>query len=220
MSEQFWWYVSRSSGIVAWALLSFSVIIGLLMATRSASRLTTRPWLLDVHRFGGGLAVAFTAVHMIALWADNYVHFAWAELFVPMASEWNPGAVAWGIVAMYLLVAVEVTSLAMPRLPRRWWRRVHFASLPLWAMGTYHGLVAGTDRGNDLLRAVTLVVISLVAGLTLVLLATAVSRRPSRSRSARAESTDGSGAGRDADPTGPASGRPADGQVLATPQER
>ncbi|MEM8747826.1 MAG: ferric reductase-like transmembrane domain-containing protein [Actinomycetota bacterium] len=205
MSEQFWWYVSRSSGIVAWALLSFSVVIGLLMATRAVSRLTTRPWLLDVHRFSSGLAVVFTAIHMVALWADNYVHFAWAELFVPMASEWRPGAVAWGIVAMYLLVAVEVTSLALPRLPRRWWRRVHFASLPLWAMGTYHGLVAGTDRGNDLLRAATLVVISLVAGLTLVLLAAAATHRPSRSRAAAG---------------GRVSGDPADGKVLTAPQER
>ena len=56
----------------------------------------------------GGLAVMFTAIHLAALVADSYVHFGLADLTVPFASSWQPGAVALGVVAMWLLLAVEV----------------------------------------------------------------------------------------------------------------
>ena len=169
MSEQIWWYVARSSGMVAWALLTLSVCWGLFVSTKAVAKASTPAWLLDFHRFVGGMAVTFTAVHLVGLWADSYVTFGWRELFVPMATSWHPGPVAWGIVALYLLVAVEVTSLAMRHLPRRAWRWVHRVSLPLYAMATYHAIAAGTDRGNAAFRLAALAAVDLVAFLTVVL---------------------------------------------------
>ena len=67
---------------------------------------------------------------------------------MPLASSWHPVAVAWGIVAMYLLLAVELTSLGRRRVPRRAWRVVHTLSFPTFVLATVHGLTAGTDRGN------------------------------------------------------------------------
>lgn len=170
MSSQVWWFVARSSGIVAWALLSLSVCWGLFISTKAVAKASSPAWLLDLHRFLGGLAVSFTVVHLVGLWADSYVEFGLAELFVPMASEWKPGAVAWGIVALYLLIAVEVTSLAIHRMPRRVWRTVHQLSLPLWAMATYHGIAAGTDADHELFRLAALAVVNVVAFLAVVLI--------------------------------------------------
>lgn len=95
MSEQFWWYVARSSGVVAWALALASVLWGIALATRALGDKPKAPWLLDLHRHLGGLTVAFTGIHLAALVADTYVHFGWADLFVPFASGWRTGAVAW-----------------------------------------------------------------------------------------------------------------------------
>ena len=148
MNPQIWWYVSRSSGIVAWVLVSLSVCWGLFVSTKAVAKASTPAWLLDLHRYLGGLSVIFTAIHMIGLAADNYVTFGWAELFVPMASEWKSDAVAFGIVGFYLLIAIEVTSLAMKWLPRRLWRWIHRSSFPLYFVATYHGIRAGTDHGR------------------------------------------------------------------------
>jgi DMSO/TMAO reductase YedYZ heme-binding membrane subunit len=75
--------------------------------------------------------------------------------------------VAFGIVALYLLAAVEVTSLARERIPTALWRRVHFLSFPLYLLTTVHLLSAGTDRHNPALlltvAAVTAAVVALVA---------------------------------------------------------
>jgi len=169
MNPQVWWFISRSSGMIAWLLLTLSVCWGLFVSTKAVAKASTPAWLLDLHRFLGGLAIVFTAIHLVGLWADSYVEFGWSELFVPMASTWKPGAVAFGIVAMYALVAVEVTSLMMKRLPRRLWRWVHRLSLPLYAVATYHGLAAGTDRSNTAFRLASLASVNVVAFLALVL---------------------------------------------------
>ncbi len=71
------------------------------------------------------------------------------------------------MLALYLLLTVELTSLARRRLPHRVWRRIHVLSLPLFALATLHFVAAGTDaRGMLMLSAVlasTLTVVALVA---------------------------------------------------------
>ena len=84
--------------------------------------------MLDVHRFLGGLAAVFVGVHVIGLLLDSFVAFGPTDVLVPLASSWHPVAVAWGIVAMYLLVAVELTSLGRrPGAPPDVARRAHAA---------------------------------------------------------------------------------------------
>src|SRR4051812_12429811 len=132
------WYIARSAGLMAWALLTASVLWGLAMSTK-AKAFGHRPrpnWMLDLHRYLGGLAAVFTTVHVLTIIADSYVHFGLADILVPLASGWRPLAVAWGVVAMYLLLAVELTSLARKQLPKRVWRAVHFASFPLFLSAT------------------------------------------------------------------------------------
>ena len=188
MNPHIWWYVARASGIVAWALLALSVLWGLLVSTRVLQGRPSPAWLLDSHRFLGGLAVLFTATHIGALVADSYVHFGAAEILVPFASAWKPRPVAFGVVALWVLLAVEVTSLLMRRLPRRVWRAVHYSSLALFALAGVHAMTAGTDARNAVFRDVTIVV-SVAAGL-LALLRALVPKSPSRATRARADATD------------------------------
>jgi hypothetical protein len=139
------WYAARASGLVAWALVTASILWGLALSTRLVRRKGVPAWLLDLHRYLGTLSVVFVGVHLAALWADNYVVFAWREMFVPMASPWRPVAVLWGIVATYLLVAIEVTSWAMRKLPRKLWHAVHLSSYGLFVTATVHGFTSGAD---------------------------------------------------------------------------
>ena len=183
MNSQVWWFVARSSGIVGWALLTASVVWGLLLSTKvSSTRIAAsklRPaWLLDLHRHLGGLAVIFTLIHLAGLVADSYVTFGWAEILLPMASEWKPGAVAFGVVSMYLLFAIEATSLAIRRLPRSLWRWVHRSSFVLYVMATSHGVAAGTDADNRWFQFAAWVSVVIVCSLTLRLVVV-LRRRPS-----------------------------------------
>jgi DMSO/TMAO reductase YedYZ heme-binding membrane subunit len=152
MNEQFWWYVARASGIVAWALAITSVLWGMALATRALGDKPKAPWLLDLHRHLGGLTVLFTGLHLGALVADSYAHFGLADLLIPFASDWKPGAVAWGVLAFWLLLGVEVTSLLMKRIPKKWWRRIHLLSYAVALSATIHLFTAGTDGTTTVLR--------------------------------------------------------------------
>lgn len=152
MNDKTWWYVARAGGITAWALLAWVTLWGLTLSTRIARGKVSPAWLLDLHRHLGGLAVIFTGLHVGGVVADSFVDFGWADVLVPFASSWRPAPVAAGVVATYLLLAVEMTSLLQRRLPRRWWRRIHGTSLPLFLLSTVHLLTAGTDVASPLLR--------------------------------------------------------------------
>jgi predicted ferric reductase len=153
-----WWYVARASGLVAWGLVVASCTWGLLHALRTFGRRPSPAWMLSVHRYLSALAIAFVAVHVVAILADDFVGFGVTDVLVPMASSWHPIAVAWGIVGMYVLLAVEGTSLARHRLSQRVWRGTHMLSYVLLGLVTVHLLAAGTDA-NDLLPTASAVLI-------------------------------------------------------------
>jgi predicted lysophospholipase L1 biosynthesis ABC-type transport system permease subunit len=139
-------------------VLAFSLLWGLALSTKVLGSRPRPSWLLDLHRYLGGLAVVFTAIHVGAVVIDQYVHISVVNSLVPFTGSWHPAAMAWGIVSLYLLVAVEVTSLLRHRLSKRAWHAVHLSSFPLFATATIHGLTVGTDRHALLWRAALVVV--------------------------------------------------------------
>jgi methionine sulfoxide reductase heme-binding subunit len=165
MSNQTFWYIARASGLLAWALMTAAVVLGILMGARLVKS-PSKAWQTDLHRFLGGLAVVFVGVHIFGLVADSYVHFGWAEVLFPMASTWRPLAVAAGIVAMYLLVAVETTSLLKKHLPKQVWKAIHFSSYPLFVLTTLHAITAGTDTRTTFMALVVAVGVIVLGALT------------------------------------------------------
>lgn len=177
------WQIARASGIVAWALITAAVIWGLLLSTRLLGGRPTPRWIADLHRFLGGLSVIFVATHLIGLAFDGYLHFGPVQLLVPFTSTWKPTEVALGITAGYLLVAVELTSLARHRISRQAWKAVHLTSYALFWLVTVHGLTAGTDTRNPLLWAAYAAAAASVLFLTLTrILVTGTAHRPNRTQ--------------------------------------
>jgi len=140
-----WWYLSRASGFTTYVLLIMSAVLGIALATRALGKNVTAPWLLSVHRFASGFAFVFLAIHMFSLLGDKYIQFTVADLLVPGSSTWQTTAMTLGIISMYLLVIIEVSSLLRNRLNKRLWRMVHFLSYAVLAGATTHAVMAGTD---------------------------------------------------------------------------
>ncbi len=179
--QQVDWFAARSSGFVAWALVTTSVLYGLLHASRATTR--ARPaWLLDLHSSIAALACIFTLVHIGALLLDSFIGFGAREILIPFASRYKPAAVAWGIVAMYLMLSVQATSLWMRHLPRRLWHVLHLGSFLVFAATTLHMLQAGTDRRSPYVHAVAAIALVAVGVATT---ARVIARGVVRSRHAR-----------------------------------
>ena len=161
LPPKFSWQVARSSGIVSWILLTASVLWGLLLSARILNRATAPGWLLDLHRYLGAVSIVLTGVHIAGLVGDNWMHIGWGEVLIPMFSKYRPGAVAWGVVGFYLLVAVEITSLLKSRIPRNIWRMTHYLSFPLFIVVTAHGLMAGKDAHTKAYEWTTVILVSI-----------------------------------------------------------
>ena len=97
------WYAARAAGVVAYALLTSGVLLGVLLAGRA--RLARWPAfaVTDVHRFVSILTGVFIAIHVYALLVDRYAHVSIATLVIPGASSYRPFWLALGTVALELL---------------------------------------------------------------------------------------------------------------------
>lgn len=155
MTGEMWWYLSRASGIIAWLFLTATVLWGIASSADLFGRRRRVAWLVDLHRWLGGLTVAFVTLHLGALVADSYVHFGLTDLFVPFASDWKPVPVALGVMALWGLIAVQATSLAMRRLRRRTWHAIHLVGYGVFVLGSFHGITAGTDATQPMYVATT-----------------------------------------------------------------
>ena len=151
MKSEMWWYTARAAGVVAWALSAVSVVWGLLLASPSLRRRTAESKLLDLHRFLGGLAAAFTVVHLVTTVAANRNGVGLVDVLVPITAAWEPMALTLGLLAALLLALVEVTSLLRARIGEALWRRAHYAGFGVFVLATVHGLQIGTDAQNPLL---------------------------------------------------------------------
>lgn len=143
-----WWYLTRASAMLAWALLTLSVVWGILLSTRILRRIDNPGWLQDLHRYLGGLSVVMVLLHMVTLMLDGWLQFSPVEVLVPFATDFRPFAVALGVIAFYLLIAVQGTSMIMHRLPRKFWKSLHYASYATVLLVSFHAGLSGTDVGS------------------------------------------------------------------------
>lgn len=139
------WYFARSAGIVAYLLLSASVLLGVLMAGK-AKLAWPRFAVEEVHRFLAILTGVFIVLHGTSLLLDTVVPTSLLQEVLPFTSSYRPLAVGLGICTAELLAAVAVSNALRPRLRHRTWRRLHYLTLPAWVLASLHGVLAGTDR--------------------------------------------------------------------------
>ncbi len=167
MSDQIWWFATRGAGLMTWAVAAASVVVGLLLSSKMLGKQPGFPWLLDLHRFFSTLTSVFLALHLVTLWADSFVEFGPIELFVPFTSEWRPVAIAWGVLSMYLMFAVQLSSLVRDRIPTQAWHGIHLLSYITLISGTVHAWQSGSDVRNPFVLAFGLATLALIVGLSI-----------------------------------------------------
>ena len=171
------WYVARSAGLVAFALLTLSVWLGLAMSTRLLG-VKRQKALLGLHRTLAWTGLSMIALHGTALLFDPTLHFGLAALLVPFASAWRAGAVAAGVVAAWLSLALAASFRARRWIGQKGWRRLHYASFAAFLLSLGHALAAGTDLAGIGGPIVAVVAGGPVLWLTLVRILTPRTPRP------------------------------------------
>ena len=141
----FFWYLSRTSGLVGYVLLFLSVCLGLAIKTRFLDPLVPRWQNFDLHQFTALLATPFIGLHIFSLLGDHYIGFTLESLLVPLQASYRPGWVAAGIVAFYLFLIATFSFYIRSRIGQKTWRTLHYLTFALFFLALLHGLFAGSD---------------------------------------------------------------------------
>ena len=141
-----YWYLSRSSALVAFTLLWAAMVLGVSITNRLARVWPGAPTAFDLHQYVSLLGIGFAGVHVLTLLGDTYIGYTLAQLLIPFSSaDYAPFWVGIGQVALYLLIPVTLSFYARKRLGPRGWRTVHGLSYGLYGLTLLHGVFSGSD---------------------------------------------------------------------------
>ncbi|HET7744463.1 MAG TPA: ferric reductase-like transmembrane domain-containing protein, partial [Gaiellaceae bacterium] len=160
------WDTARAGGFAAYVLLTAGVSVGLVLRNRWQSTRWPRLITNELHGYLSLLALVFITVHVLAVLVDPFTRFGLAEVLVPFASHYRPFWMGLGVVALYLLLAVWVSSRLRARIGFRTWRTIHVLAYGVYVAATVHGLGTGSDTSTVWAPMLYAVSILLVGGLT------------------------------------------------------
>ena len=87
----------------------------------------------------------FLSLHVVTAVVDPFTALGWNAALVPFSSSYRRFWLGLGVVAIYLLLAIVLTSLLRPIFGHRAWRTVHWLSYAMWPVAVIHGIGTGTD---------------------------------------------------------------------------
>jgi methionine sulfoxide reductase heme-binding subunit len=142
-----WWLASRSAGVVAYLLLSVSVVLGLAMALNLFSPRASA-LVRAIHERIALVALGTLAAHGLLLLGDGFLRPGLGGIVVPFTMAYRPVWTGIGILAGYLTAGLSLTYYARRRLGARRWRAAHRLIPVAWAMAVVHVIGAGSDAGS------------------------------------------------------------------------
>ena len=183
------WYVTRGAAATAYLLLTAVMAFGVILSFRGLEGLM-RGWrVYDLHQVLTLLMLGFVGLHLVTLYLDPYEPFSLLKLVWPFAETYCPLGTALGVLTLYLLVLVALSSWARRLLSTRLWYLLHLTSYVAFILVTIHGLLTGADSQTPWMLGVYSGSSALVALLTLGrIYFAAQAARERRARSARASS--------------------------------
>ncbi|MFZ1881458.1 MAG: ferric reductase-like transmembrane domain-containing protein [Gaiellaceae bacterium] len=149
------WLLARAAGLAAYALLTLSILAGLVLKSRPFARLKAAT-VTEVHKTLALTGLGALCLHAVALVLDSTVKVSLVALVVPGLVAYRPAAVAAGVVAGWLLAIVTASFWLRKRIGIRAWRRLHWFTYALFGLATVHGITAGTDATQPWVRGLYL----------------------------------------------------------------
>ncbi len=158
------WYVIRAAGFVSAGLIALLMLSGIGQVTGITYRFLepVKAWAL--HKAMALALCVSLAIHIGFLLLDHFVKFSLVQLFVPFLNRYNNktellglplgwAAVAFGVLAMYGIAIIVLSSLGWIDTKKGAWRKLHYLSYVVAIFVFLHALYAGSDVQYGIFRA-------------------------------------------------------------------
>jgi len=148
------WIILRAAGIGSYIALWLAVDWGLISTTSLVTKRVSKPTSILFHGVVASAGLALLVIHLGGLLVDKFMPFGPLDLLIPMRAGYRTLAVTFGVLAMYGMVLVLVTSWIRKRLGTKVWRAIHLLAIPIFTLALAHGVFAGTDSSRPWMFAI------------------------------------------------------------------
>ena len=151
------WIILRAAGIGSYIALWLAVAWGLISTTSLVTKRVSKPTSTLFHGVVASAGLALLVIHLAGLLVDKFMPFGLLDLVIPLRAGYRTLAVSFGVLAMYAMVLILVTSWVRKRLSTKLWRSIHLLAIPTFTLALAHGVFAGTDSSRPWMFAIYVV---------------------------------------------------------------
>ncbi len=153
------WFLSRASGVTSYVLFWASMMMGLLMSTKTTRLWSNGPTFLAMHEFTSILGLVFASFHALILLGDGYINTHLLNVLLPFMMKFTSAAnqaiwVGLGQLAFWLFLAILLSYYVRQRIGYATWRWLHFATFVTYMLVSVHGMLAGSDTKTPFMLSV------------------------------------------------------------------
>jgi sulfoxide reductase heme-binding subunit YedZ len=147
-NQHIWWLMSRASGIVALALITASVGLGLAMA----NKLIRGRNVAGLHEHLSLAGLVAICIHGVTLLGDPWLHPGLSGIAVPFTMGYRTAFTGLGILGGYLAAALGLSFYIRRKIGAKLWRKLHRFTVVAYVLSLVHAIGAGTDASTVWLR--------------------------------------------------------------------
>jgi predicted ferric reductase len=166
-----YWYLTRSTGAVALALLTLALVLGVVDVRRWSSETWPRFVVDSLHRNVSLLALVFLGLHILTAVLDSFAPISLVDAVIPFTGSYRPFWLGLGALSFDLIVAVILTSLLRRQMGHATWRAVHWLTYASWPIALLHSFGTGSDVKSGWMLALSIGCLLLVVAAVLVRIA-------------------------------------------------
>lgn len=180
--QHIFWIASRALGVVALILVSVSVGLGLVMATRSAKGPGVMGRVKQLHEATALVALLAIAGHGLALLGDSYLRPGLSGIAIPFVMAHRPAWTGLGVIGGWLAAILGLTFYVRRWIGPRLWRQLHRWTLAVYLLAVVHTLGAGTDARSFWLLVIVIATAAPIAVMAVLRLLPSNEPTPGRHR--------------------------------------
>jgi sulfoxide reductase heme-binding subunit YedZ len=139
------WYITRAAGWIAYFLLWFSMVWGLVIPTKFFEKFISPTFVVDFHEYLSLLAIGFVILHVTVLIFDQYLPFTLVQILIPFMSTYRPFWVGLGVIGAYLAGLVTVTFYLRKKIGQQRFKSIHTLSVFGYLGVVLHAFFSGSD---------------------------------------------------------------------------
>jgi DMSO/TMAO reductase YedYZ heme-binding membrane subunit len=172
------------SGLAAYILL-FLVVAGGMLLSMKLIPVSLRVGFLSYHRLITGATAGMLLIHGVAFFIDKYQFLSLWDVLVPFWTKHHSREIAAGIIAVYTMGMIAITSLRSVMKKIGWgkWRIAHYLAFPCYLLALWHSVALGKSSNALFMLFLYPATVSIIIALTALRVWKAVERRQTANES-------------------------------------